>query len=350
MIKTLTPDMPTTDELVPWLRKLDEAKVFVNNGPMVQLLERELQALVVNSPCTVVSNGTLAIELALRAMDLRAGAGVLVPAVTYVATGQAIVNAGLRPILCDVDPQTWQLPADLAETLVGCDTSIAAVIPVAAFGAPVPIGDWERFSLLTGLGVLVDAAGAILDQAPSSNRSVAIAYSLHATKALGAGEGGVVASVNAALIAKVRDLANFGAGGTNAKLSEYHAAAALASLGRRSSWRARVNHWYAARLPRGVRLQGGAFQTHRTLLPILLPPDAPFASLVQASLLDAGIETKLWYRPFLDERTQFFGCAKFGPMPTTEMLRRHLLGLPYHAFLTEIEVDQVCNTLAKVIA
>jgi dTDP-4-amino-4,6-dideoxygalactose transaminase len=93
MIRVLIPSMPTADELLPFLREIDERKVYVNGGPLVRRLEAEDRGLD-ESPCTVVSNGTLSLELALRAMNLPQGCGVLVPAVTYVASAQAIVNAG----------------------------------------------------------------------------------------------------------------------------------------------------------------------------------------------------------------------------------------------------------------
>ena len=116
------------------------------------------------------------------------------------------------------------------------------------------------------------------------------------------------------------------------------------------SWRLDVDRWYAAQLPRCAGLQGGLPQRARTLLPVLLPESAPMATLVGAKLQEAGIESKLWYRPFLDERQQFFNCPKVGSLPTTEMLRRRLIGLPYHAFLTEADVEHVCRTLAGLIA
>ena len=349
MIKVLVPSMPTADEILPWLRQMDEAKVYVNHGPMVQLLERELAMLVCKAPCAVVSNGTLALELALRALNLPAGADVLVPAVTYVATGQAIVNAGLTPVICDVNPVSWTLRADTAFEIAKNHRVLHAVVPVAAFGVPLPIADWERFIDATGLPVVMDAAGAIMDQAPPVSNRISICYSLHATKALGAGEGGVVASRDETVVASVRDLANFGAGGTNAKMSEYHASAALASMRRTSSWRETVNRAYAHGLPPGIGLQGGMLQPNRTLLPVLLPKSAPMASLVCAKLQEAGIESKLWYRPFLDERTQFHGFAKWGQLTTTEMLRQRLLGLPYHQFLTEADVADVCQCLTRII-
>lgn len=346
MIKVLVPSMPSADELLPYLREIDESKVYVKNGALVKRLELELSALA-RSPCTVVANGTVSLELALRALELPRGAGVLMPAVTFVATAQAVVNAGYAPVLCDVEPGTWQLSAQLAAQIVACDHSIRAVIPVAAFGLPVPIEPWERFNYRTNLPVLIDAAGAIYGQQTSPVPEIILSYSLNATKALGAGEGGVIATSDLLLGERVASLANFGPGGTNARMSEYHAAVALASLRLVSSWRADVDRWYAEHLPPGIGLQTGD-QTMRTLFPVLLQKGAS-AAAAQHELARAGVDAKLWYRPFLDEREEFFHCAKWGPIVVTEMLRQRLIGLPYHAFLTEADVAHVCRTLRRII-
>jgi dTDP-4-amino-4,6-dideoxygalactose transaminase len=345
MIKVLIPSMPTADELLPYLREIDEARFYVKGGPLVKRLERELSALT-HSPCTVVGNGTVSLELALRALDLPRGAGVLVPAVTFVATAQAVVNAGYAPVLCDVDAGTWQLSAEHATQIVRSDRSIRAVIPVAAFGLPVPIEPWERFNYRTNLPVLIDAAGAIYGQQTSPVPEIVVSFSLNATKALGAGEGGVVATSDLLLGERVASLANFGPGGTNARMSEYHAAAALASLRHVTSWRADVDRWYGAHLPDGLGLQQGA-QPMRTLFPVLLPEHLSAAEEAEW-MRRRGIEAKLWYRPFLDERAEFLGCAKCGPMPVTEMLRWRLLGLPYHEFLTEADVAEVCSAFTRI--
>lgn len=351
MIKVLIPSMPTADELLPFLREIDATRHYVKGGPLVRRLEVELSALT-RSPCTVVSNGTVSLELALRAMDLPRGSGVLVPAVTFVASAQAIVNAGLQPVICDVAPDTWQLDAEMARSICAhaLPGAISAVMPVAAFGRDVPIAPWEAFAASTGLRVLIDAAGAIYDQCSSTNPAIVISYSLNATKALGAGEGGVVATSDLRLGEHVASLANFGPGGTNARMSEYHAAVALASLNIAPDWRGQLGMRYFARLPE--RTRGGLFggeQSRRTLLCVALPRNRS-AESVGMALAHDGIETKAWYRPYLDERDEFLQCPKYGPMPNTEMLRQRLLGLPYHAFLTEGDVDFVCKKLEEAIA
>lgn len=345
MIRLLIPDMPTADDLLPLLREIDAVQWYSNGGPLVRRLETALSQRVVHAPCTAVSNGTVALELALRALNLPPGAAVVTPAVTFVATGRAIMSAGLRPVLCDVAPDTWQLQPERVMAIAQADPFVRAVVPVAAFGMAVPVDPWVP--LAACMPVVIDAAGAIFDQEPSPVPRISIAYSLHATKALPAGEGGAVACSDAQFVGRVAAMACFGPGGTNAKMSEYHASVALAALQRpRHPWRQQLDEWYAQLLPAGMRLQAGQ-QSARTLLPVLLPEGASAEEAAEVMAAD-GVETRRWYAPFLDERPDV-ACPVVGPMPITRALRRRLLGLPYHRFLTQADVVQVCASLAAAI-
>lgn len=347
MIKVLTPSMPTADELLPYLRHMDESRVYVNGGPMVRELEQRIGEHVGN-PARVVSNGTVALELALRAMDLPPGAGVLVPAATFVGSGQAIVNAGLTPVIADVHPDTWQLDAPDAARIVANVPQIKAVMPVATYGAPVPMEPWENFTYDTGLPVLVDAAGALPSQQSSPIPEIVLSFSLHATKAIGCGEGGAIVTSDRTLLDRVESLANFGPGGTNSKMSEYHAAVGLASMQMdRTGWQNRLAVEYGEHLPQGLSFElPNALDA--TLCPVLLP-EGRDAEQVRTALLARGIETRRWYEPFLDERPEFAKCPRQPHLPVTDELRRRCLGLPWHAFLTPDDVRAVCASLAEVI-
>ncbi len=354
MIRVLVPDMPTAEELLPFLLEMDANRVYVNQGPMLRRLEAGIETLV-GAPCKAVSNGTLALELALRAMSLPRGAGVLVPAATFSGSALAIVNAGLQPVFCDVDPVTWQLTPEIAGAVLPLcrEENVRAVMPVATYGAPVPIEPWERFNYETNLPVLIDAAGAILAQKTSEIPEIVVTYSLHATKAIGAGEGGIVATHDRILLERVESLATFGPGGTNAKMSEYHAAVGLASLARGGhDQRGLIFDAYQRQMPPGIAIRSVPAQT---LLPALLPDvgDPPryrgIASRTQEALAARGIESKLWYRSFPVERGEFFNFPKIGPLTVTEMLRQRCLGLPFHPWLSADDVAHVCKTLTEVL-
>ncbi len=350
MIKLLVPDMPTADELLPFLRTLDETKTYVNGGPLVRKLEETL-GVVNRCPSTVVANATQGLELVLRALELPRASRVLVPAVTYVASAQAIHNAGLQPVISDVDAGTWKLHASMAHHAAG-RLRIDAVMPVAAFGSPVDLHEWMVFNQDTNIPVVIDAAGALTEQECHTINDVHVVFSMHATKFWGAGEGGVVASGNQQMIEKVRDMACFGSGGTNAKMSEYHAAVAMASLARLQEKHLRtmkVYDDYLDALPDELGMQAGPDRGNYTMMNVLLPSSRIAKKAIDFMRLH-GIECKQWYAPFISEREEFENSALMGSMEVTEMLKDRLLGLPFHTSLTTADVQIVCIALKEFLA
>lgn len=352
-IKVLVPDMPTAEDLLPYLQLIDKKRIYSNIGPMVTELQQTLSEKIVGAPTVAVSNGTLAIELALRSLYLRAGTPVLCPAFTFVATGQAIANAGLSPFFCDVDlSAAWQMTPEIAARAIhDSHLHVGAVVPVAPFGVPVDVEAWSAFSVEMGIPVVIDAAGALTTQKISKDPWVIAAYSLHATKFIGAGEGGAVSTHNEVLLRRVREMMNFGDGGTNAKMSEYHAAIALASLVRVEQKRA-GSRWLRREYESALEGVGVSFQSDdcrdAVLLPVLLP-EGVSASAAAAWMLADGIETKQWYRPFLDERVQFARGA-WGLLTATEQLRRRYIGLPFHKMIEKSHVLTVADSLAQFVA
>lgn len=358
-IRLLAPDMPTAGDLIPFLRRMDISKVYVNNGDMVQELEAALKRAT-GGLCVTTTNATVALELVLRHQQhARISQNqlygtlaplVLVPTVTYVASAQAIVNAGCRPVPADVDAETWQLTPMMARTYLDEVGPLDCVMPVAAFGSPVDVGGWAAFHADTGIPVVIDAAGALTEQAPPVP-GVTIVYSMHATKFWGAGEGGVVCTADAGEAAAVRSMACFGQHGTNAKMSEYHAAVGLASMLRlegKHERTMRVFDDYAHHLP-GVLLRGqqvGPDRGNWTLLPVLLPYGVSAGAFVYL-LTGRGIEAKRWYTPFLHEREEFAVSRDF---PVADDLSRRLLGLPFHTGMDTEQVTAVCAALKELLA
>lgn len=239
MIPLLIPDLPSAEQLLPWLQRIDNAKWYTNFGPLVQEFESKLVKLL--SPkktiyLTTTSSGTTALELALLALNIPKNHDALVPAFTFPATATAIKRVGLNPIFTDIDPHTWLLTPDIARQVLK-KISFDVVVPVATFGCPQPTESWDKFSEETGIPVLIDAAAAFGNQ--TIGQRCIITFSFHATKPFGIGEGGLVIANSAEFIHQVKKLSNFGfeSGkiskcGSNAKLSEYHAAVGLAQLER----------------------------------------------------------------------------------------------------------------------
>ena len=153
-----------------------------------------------------------------------------------MASPLAAIGAGLVPFFVDVESDDWLMqPATAAKIAASMRGDVGAVMPVAAFGQPVDVAAWDEFRSDTGLAVVIDSAAGFDAMGVGQTPNV---VSLHATKALGAGEGGFVASCDFNLIRRIQTYFNFGFLGTreaqvlgfNGKMSEYHAAVALAAL------------------------------------------------------------------------------------------------------------------------
>lgn len=372
-LELLIPDLPCADALLPWLRRIDAARQYTNFGPLVHELEQRLAAEwpvppEVPAPADLqvltASSGTAALELALAALDLPAGSEVLMPAFTFAATAAAVLRCGLRPVFADVEASTWQLGIETAWRAAQ-RRPLRLVLPVATFGCPLDVAAWDDFARRSGLPVLMDAAAAFGNQAVGQRAHVA--FSLHATKPFGIGEGGMLATRDAAFAARVRQLSNFGfsqgratAVAGNAKMSEYAAAVALcqwARFGQRQAHRRTLWQAYRQRLQRnlGLALQAG-FENGAlpANLVLQLPGDA---APVAATLARQGIASRRWYCPPLTAQPAFAVpglCAVFsaepeGALPQTRLLSSRSLGLPWHSFMTVADQDRVLAALGAAL-
>jgi hypothetical protein len=210
-IPLLVAQLPDTDALLPYLRQIDANRWYTNFGPLVTQLEQRFAASLAATPeapkAISAASGTAGLELVLGALELPTGANVLLPALTFVATATAVIRSGYRPLIGDVDASSWLLTPETAREYAARHR-VDAVMPVATFGNPQDVEAWDAFVADTGIPVVIDAAGAYGNQ--RVGRRCHVVFSLHATKALAAGEGGMVVSYDHALAARVRRLSNFG--------------------------------------------------------------------------------------------------------------------------------------------
>lgn len=339
------PRLPTRAAIAPYLDRIDEARWYTNLGPLVRELEVRLAARLAGGAGVVtVSNGTVALTLALKAAGAAPGSLCLMPAWTFVATPHAALDAGLIPYFVDVDPDTWMLdPARVGAAIAAAPGKVGAIMPVAAFGRMPDLGRWRDVAEATGLPVIVDGAAGFdgLTSAP-----VPVTVSLHATKTVATGEGGFVASEDAAFLQRVRSLSAFGFAGdrtartpaVNGKLSEYAAAVGLASL---DAWPAdRLRFALTAqRLRAGlaltpqIRFQTGWGTGWVSSVCVIEAP--PWSGPAMAERLGAlGVDTRDWWGAGCHLHPAFADCPR-GPLPVTDRLAASTLGLPYFIDLPE---------------
>jgi dTDP-4-amino-4,6-dideoxygalactose transaminase len=305
------------------------------------------------------------IELALRALNLQPNESVLVPALTFVATANAVLSAGLRPVVCDIDPNSWLLTPEIAlET--AREHRLGAIVPVAAYGCPQDTEAWSRFHSRTGIPVVIDAAAGFGNQTDCG--PTCSIFSLHATKPLSAGEGGFVVTRDPKLARAVRQLSNFGINlvdpavapigavtmiGTNGKMSEYHAAIGLASLdawGVNSKRRRSLYRLYtdAIRSIPGLNTtwQQAPDDCVRSVCCFLLE-SRRVRDQSEAKLASLRIATRRWYLPLLDRHPAFVHMAE-RPTPIANDIADRLLGVPFHLRLDQISRSEVMAGLARV--
>src|SRR5579864_4657167 len=209
-IPVMRPKLPTAAEILPYLETIDAHRWYSNWGPLTLRLEEQVARRIGIPSELVVTNAncTAGLTVALLARDVRPGSFCIMPSWTFVATPHAARSAGLVPWFHDVDPHTWALNPDaVAESIKEKGTRPGAVIVVSPFGAPIDVQHWEAFEELTGVPVIIDAAAGFDTVRMSKIPSV---VSLHATKILGAGEGGFIATTDSGLAHRIRAGCNFG--------------------------------------------------------------------------------------------------------------------------------------------
>jgi dTDP-4-amino-4,6-dideoxygalactose transaminase len=350
------PRLPKADALLPYLRRIDEHRTYSNFGPLVSELESRLaDRLGVDPSCLVtVSNATSGLTLALQSVVPSSSGICLMPSWTFVATAHAVTAAGFTPYLVDVDESSWALtPAIALEAIARIARPVTAVMPVAPFGAPMDVAAWDRFNALTGIPVVIDAAAGHDTVRPGDAPAV---VSLHATKILGAGEGGYVVCNRPDIIVGVRQRSNFGFYGSrnaervaqNAKMSEYHAAVGLASMDRYdidlAGFRETILSYRAFLADRAdISFQPG-FGDQWCGSVIVARFQGGDEARIAAHCRESRVDSRLWWGKGVHRQAAFCGAPQL-PLGVTETLAHETLGLPLYTDMAEQDVATVCNAI-----
>ncbi|QDU92544.1 DegT/DnrJ/EryC1/StrS family aminotransferase [Lignipirellula cremea] len=208
-----------------------------NDGPLVREFEDRVAAILGVRHCVAMCNATVALEIAIRALGL--SGEVIVPAYTFVATAHALQWQEIRPVFCDIRPDTHNLDPDCVERLITPRTT--AILGVHVWGRGCDVDRLAEIARRRNLTLLFDAAhafGCTHHSQPIGGFGKAEVFSFHATKFVHSGEGGAIATNDDELAEKTRFMRNFGfAGydnvrylGTNGKMNELSAAMGLTSL------------------------------------------------------------------------------------------------------------------------
>jgi dTDP-4-amino-4,6-dideoxygalactose transaminase len=256
MLSVTVPIVPDFDVFASYARRAFEGKRFTNGGPLVSTLELRLREILGARYLVLLSNGTLALELALRALTLKGE--IITTPFTFCASTQSIVWAGATPVFADIDPVN--LTVDPAAIEAAITPRTEAILAVHVYGRLCDFEAIESIARKHGLAVIYDGAHAFNTSwrgKSIGNYGNATTYSFHATKLFHTAEGGAVETSDSALATKISSLRNFGIEsedvitqcGSNAKMSELSAAMGLAVL-------SKVGEEHTAELPRPLLKYG----------------------------------------------------------------------------------------------
>jgi len=369
MTETVTVTVPMVDLKAQYARVREEmdaavARVIAGtqfiNGEDCRLLEQEFARYCGVAAACGVANGTDALVLALRAFGVGPGDDVVTVANTFIATGEAIVLNGARPVFVDVDPDTFTMdPAALERALT---PRTRLIVPVHLYGHPADMPAILDVAARHGLPVLEDAAqahGAEVGGRRAGGLGHAATFSFYPGKNLGAyGDAGMVTSNDTSFIARVRQLANHGGGankydnvvvGTNSRLDTLQAAVLRVKLRHLDAWNAerrqRVEAYgRALQGARGVAAprerEGCRSAWH------LYTVKAAERDALQARLRAEGIATAVHYpRPIHLQPAMAAAAGKPGDLPVSERLSREVLSLPLYPELPLETVERIGSLL-----
>jgi dTDP-4-amino-4,6-dideoxygalactose transaminase len=368
-IPVLRPLLPSAGRLLPYLERIDVARIYSNWGPLVMELSERLSATFNLAQGSVVcaNSGMSALVGAILATAGSATATrplAVVPDFTFTATALAAQMCGYEVVLAGCRPDTWTFtPEDL---LANPDllSRVGLVVPVAPFGRPVDQVAWHHFQETTNIAVVIDGAACFESFAMEPRRGAGplpVALSFHATKSFGVGEGGCVVTTDADVATRVFRCLNFGflssrttlGPSINGKMSEYSAAVGLAELDEWDDKQRRMSSVFDNfRVATGAPLEDIALVGWPDISScyVLLRCDSPSqADRAVSALSRRNIDTRLWYGAGLGEHENFKRAARI-KLKGAELDPRTLVGLPTAPDLTVDQIERIVNCIRRSFA
>jgi dTDP-4-amino-4,6-dideoxyglucose len=348
-------DVPTAEELAPHLRWLAASGVSTGASPAVVRFEERLADELRVAEVVAVSNGTTGLRLMLLALGL--SGDVIVSALAFPATYQAVRGAGLNTRFCDIEQSSLGIDRRAAADLV--DERTSGIVAVHQFGRPCDVAGLTALSTERDLVLAFDSAaayGQLIAGASVTSYGRASVLSFHWSKVLSCMEGGAVVTDDSVIAARVRELRNFGLRpdgpadilGENGKMSDLSALAGLVALDRlpdRLSSRAALHRAYEEGLaPLGVELLPVGEAAVAASATAVLPPDpVRTASELVSRLAAQGIQSRAYAGArFLPEGG--------GAFPARDALAPRLLSLPLSPALGEADVELVVAGVKHALA
>ncbi len=356
MINVTKSYLPKLQKYVDLIEGIWENHHLTNRGPLVQKLEKEIGEKIKTNNLLFVSNGTIAIQLAIKALEITGE--VITTPFSYVATTTSILWENCKPVFCDIDINTFCIDADKLEALITPKTS--AILATHVYGIPCNIEKIELIAKKYKLKVIYDAAhgfGVIYKNQSLLNYGDVSTCSFHATKLFHTVEGGSVTTKDDELFEKIKLFHSFGhigddyfTQGINGKNSEFHAAMGLCNLPVLDELienRKATTEFYTSllsndnisrpRIPEGTTYNYAyypvVFQDETTLL------------AVKKKLFENGVNSRRYFFPSLNNLPYL---TQSNPCPISEDISKRVLCLPLYYEINASDVERISKIINSV--
>lgn len=334
----------------------------LSQGPVVEAFEREFAQWCGAANAVAVNSGTAALHLLLLAHEIKEGDEVITSPFTFVASANAALFVGARPVFADIEMETYCLDPALVEAAITPQTK--AIMPVDIYGHPSAIFELKEIADRHGLLLLEDACqahGAAIDDRRVGSLGVDTSFSFYPTKNMTTGEGGMVTTANAGIAQQVRSLRQHGAThryqheilGYNFRLTDIAAAIGRAQL-------AKLDRFNEARRRNAAILNGGLAGIPGVILPVERPGYRHVyhqytirveqgRARFQKRLKELGVGTAIHYELPVHRQPLYLKLG-YGSqsLPNAEQAASEVISLPVHPALSDSDLDRIIEAVRKV--
>lgn len=353
--------MPEFSEYMNEIESLWDSHWLTNMGVKHRALQQELKEYLGVENIELLTNGHMALELTLQAMNLQGE--VITTPFTFASTTHSIVRNGLKPVFCDIDPVTYTIDTEKIESLITDRT--CAIMPVHVYGNICNVEEIGRIARKYELKVIYDAAhsfGETYKGKGIGSFGDASCFSFHATKVFNSVEGGAVCFREERLGNALYELKNFGihgpeevsAVGANAKMNEFCAAMGLCNLRHveeEIAKRKRAAERYLEHLEGVEGLQLNARQldvaSNYAYFPVVFEEKIFGASRAEVfdRLAEKGIGARKYFYPLTNTFSCFHREYDVNETPVALHISKRVLTLPLYADLAAEDVDRICEVI-----
>ena len=362
MIPVTKPYLPDREKLDRYIDGIYERQWLTNNGQLVQELTRRLEEYLGVENLLLVANGTLALQIAYRALGVSCGKSDRKPEAittpfTFIATASSLKWEGVEPVFADINPDTWCLDPEKIEATITQDTR--AIVPVHVFGNACDVEGIDEIARKHDLKVIYDASHAFGVKYKGESLlkyGDAATLSFHATKLFHTGEGGAIVFKRKEDLERAKKMINFGITGPetieelgiNAKMSEFHAAMGLCVLDEMEanlSIREKIWLRYEASLNSKVKFQvrPADISYNFAYLPVVFENEETMIGV--ASLLkEQGVFARRYFYPSLETVEWLKGSVK---QSVSSDIASRILCLPIYSKLNETDQDCIIKVISN---